>query len=107
MDLADVHYLIEGLAAAAALAGMLADAAGGGGQRVIEEDRFAGIFEAAFPEEFEESGNVHAQRATVLARRYGELLADAGQAAVRNDMVVVLLAEVADGGEYGIGGGLA
>ena len=59
------------------------------------------------PVELEEARNVHAQRATVFAGRERQFLADAGAAAMRNDVVFVLIAEVAHGGEHGIGRGLA
>ncbi len=107
MDLAHVDHFVEGLAAAAVVAGMLADAARGCGQRVVENHGLECVFEAAFLEELEEARNVHAQRATVFAGREGEFLADAGAAAMGDDVVFVLFAEVADGGEHGIGRGLA
>ena len=107
MHLAHVHHFVEGLAAAAVVAGMLADAARGCGQRVVENHGLEGVFEAAFLVELEEARNVHAQRATVFARREREFLADAGAAAMSDDVVFVLFAEVADGGEHGVGRGLA
>ena len=76
------------------------------GKRVVEDDGFECVFEAAFLEELKEARNVHAQRATVFAGREGKFLADAGAAAMGDDVVFVLLAEVANGGEHGIGRGL-
>ena len=107
MHLAHVHDFIERLAAASVVARMLADAAGGCGQRVVEHDGFERVFEAAFLEEFKEARNVHAQRATVFAGRQRKLLADSGAAAMGEDVVLVLFAEVADSGEHRIGRGLA
>ena len=98
---------VERLAAAAIVAGMLADAARGCGQRIVEDHGLESVFQPALLIKLEEARNVHAQRATVLAGREGQLLADAGAAAMRDDVVFVLLAEVAHGGEHGIGRRLA
>src|ERR1035438_1152174 len=106
MHLAHVHDPIEGLAAAPVVAGVLADPAGGGGQRIVHDDGLEGIFKPAFLVKLKEARDVHAQRATVFARRESEFLADTGAAAMSHDVVFILLAEVADGGEYRIGGGL-
>src|ERR1035438_10913073 len=100
MHLAHVHDLIEGLAAAPVVAGVLADPAGGGGQRIVHDDGLEGIFKPALLVKLKEARDVHAQRATVFARRESEFLADAGAAAMGYDVVLVFLAEVADGGEY-------
>ena len=107
VHLAHVHHFVEGLAAAAIVAGMLADPARGGGQGIVENHRLEGVFKAAFLVELEEARNVHAQRATVFAGRQRQLLADTGAAAVGHDVIFILLAEVADGGQHGIGRGLA
>src|ERR1035438_4756622 len=106
MHLPHVHDLIEGLAAAPVVAGVLADPAGGGGQRIVHDDGLEGIFKPAFLVKLEEARNVHAQRATVFARRESEFLADTGAAAMAHDVVFILLTEVANGGEHRIGGGL-
>ena len=107
MHFAHVHDFIEGLAAAAIIAGMLADAARRGGQGIVEDHRLEGVVETARAVEREEARNVHAQRTTVLAGRQRQLLADAGAAAMRDNVVFVLVAEVANGGEHGVGRGLA
>jgi hypothetical protein len=104
---AHVYYFVEGLAATAVVARMLADSTGGCGQWIVENDGFKCVFEAAFLEKFEEARDVHAQRATVFAGREGEFLTDAGAATVSDDVIFVFFAEVTDGGEDWIRRGLA
>ena len=83
VDFTHIDHFIEGLTAAAIVAGMLADSSGGGRQGIIKNNGLERIFKAAFLVELKETGNVHAQRATVFARREGEFLADTRAAAVR------------------------
>ena len=107
MHLAHVDDFVEGLAAAAIVAGCWQTRpveAGKGLSRMTDSKASSRRPSAV---EREEAGNVHAQRATVLAGREREFLADAGAAAVGDNMVFVFVAEVADGGEHGIGRGLA
>ena len=100
---AHVHRFVHGVAAATIIAGVLADAARGGRQGVIEDDGFKGFVQPPFLVKLEEAGNVHVQRATVLARGKRQVLADAGAAPVRAQMVFKLMAEMPHGGEHRIG----
>ena len=86
---------------------MLADAAGGAGQRVVHDHGFEGLLQAALLIELEEARDVHVQRATVLARRERQVVAHAGAAAIGADVVFELVAEVPHGGEHRVGRGLA
>ena len=100
MHFAHIDHLVEGLAAAAVVAGVLANAAGGSGQRIVHHHRLECLFEPALLIQLEEAGDIHAQRTTVLAGRQREFLADSGAAAVGDDVVFVLLAEVTHGGQH-------
>ena len=59
MHLAHVHYLIEGLAAAAVVAGMLADPSRGCGQRIVQDHGFEGVLQPALLVKLQETRNVH------------------------------------------------
>ena len=107
MHLAHVDRLVDRLPAAAALAGMLADTAGGGRQRVVHDDRFERVLQPPFLVQLQEARDVHVQRTTVLARRERQTLANAGAAALRADVVLEFVAEVAQRGQHGVGRGLA
>ena len=99
VNLTHVDRLVDRLAAAPVVARMLADAAGGSRQRIVHDDRFEGVGQAAFLVELQEARDVHVQRTAVLARRQGQILAHAGVAALRPDMVLELVAEMAQRGQ--------
>jgi len=61
VDLAHIHHLVEGLATAAIVAGMLADAASRSGQGIVEDDGDECVFWPALLIKFEETRNVHPQ----------------------------------------------
>jgi hypothetical protein len=86
---------------------MLANAASGRGQRVVENDGFERIFDAFFPAEFEESRNIHSQGTAVFARGERQLLADTCTTSVLEDVIFVFFAEVSNRGEDWIRRGLA
>src|SRR5205814_2880340 len=94
-------------AAAAAVAGMLADSSSGGRKRVVENHREECLLELPFFIELKKARNVHVQRATVLAGRQGEFLADARDTAVGEDVVLEFVAEMSQGSEDRIGRSLA
>jgi hypothetical protein len=107
MHFAHIDHFIEGLTAAAIVARVLADSSSGSRQGIIKNNRLERILKTAFLVELKETGNVHAQRATVFAWREGEFLADTRATAVRDNVVFILFAEMANGGEHRIGRGLA
>ena len=98
---------VDGLPAAALVARMLAHAPGGAGQRIVQDHGLEGVLQPALLVELQEARNVHVQRTTVLAGRQRQFLADARLAALRDDVVFELLAEVPHGGEHRVGRGLA
>ena len=59
-------------------AGMLADAPGRAGQRIVQNHRLERILHPAFLIELEEARDVHVQRTAVLAGGESQLRADAG-----------------------------
>jgi len=89
-----VDRLVHRGAPAAVLAGVLADTPGGGGERVVEDDREEGVLEIALLVELEEPRDVHVDRARVLAGADGEVLADPRPAALDADVVLELVPEV-------------
>ena len=107
MDLAHVHRLVDGLAPAAVVAGVLADATGRGRQRVVQHDAQEGVLEPVLLVQLQEARDVHVQRARVLARAEREVLAHAGAAALGQDVVLELVAEVAQAREHRVGRALA
>ena len=94
------------LTAAAIIAGMLADAARGCGQGVIEDDGFKGFFQPAFLVELQEARNVHVQRATILAGGQRQFLANARAATMGAQMIFKFMTEVPHSGEHRVGGRL-
>ena len=107
VHVAHVDGLVHRGAAAAVVAGVLADAAGGGRQRVVEDHREEGVLEPALLVELQEARDVHVQRAGVLAGRERQVLAHAGAAALGPDVVLELVAEVPQGGEHRVRRALA
>ena len=107
MHLAHIHHFVERLATASVITRMLTDPSSRSGQGIVENHRLECIFQPALLIKLKKARNVHPQRATVLARRKREFLADACAATMGNDVVFVFLAEVAHGGEHGIGCRLA
>ena len=107
MHLAHVDRLVHRLPAAAAFAGMLADAAGGSRQRIVHDDRFERVRQTPFLVQLQEARNVHVQRTTVLARRQCQTLTNAGVAALLSNVVLEFVAKVAQRGKHGVRGGLA
>ena len=95
VHVAHVHGLVDGGAAAAVVAGVLAHPARGGRQRVVQDHRQERVLDALFLVQLEEPRDVHMQRAGVLARRERQVLAHAGAAALRQDVVFELVPEVA------------
>jgi hypothetical protein len=69
VHLAHIDRFVQGRSLTLALAGMLADAASGGRQRIIQNHGFECFFEAVFLVKLKEPRNIHVQRTTVLARR--------------------------------------
>ena len=107
MHLAHVDRVVHRLAAAALVARMLADPAGRTGQRVVHDDGLERFLQPAFLVELQEARDVHVQRAAVLAGRQRQFGADAGHAAMGDDVVFELLAEVPHGGQHRVGRRLA
>lgn len=107
VHVAHVDGLVEPGAAAAVVAGVLADAASGGRQRVVEHHGEEGLLQPVFLEQLEAARDVHVQRAGVLAGADGELLADARAAAARADVVFELVPEVPHGRQHRVRGRLA
>ena len=68
---------VDAGAAAAVVARMLADAAGGGRQRIVHDHGLERVLQPVFLVQLQEARDVHVQRAGVLARRKRQVLADA------------------------------
>ncbi len=68
MHFAHVDRAIDGAAAAAVVAGVLAHTPGGRGQGIVEHYRLERVVQPAFLKELQEARNVHVQRTAVLAR---------------------------------------
>ena len=94
---------VGGLPAAAVVARVLADAAGGSRQGIIENHRFESVRHAALLHQIEEPRDVHMQRAAIFARRESQAVAHSGAAALGDHVVVKFVAEMAHAGEHRIG----
>src|ERR1035441_2931968 len=88
------------MAAAAVVAGMLADPPGGCRQWVVKNHGFKGFVQLPFLVELQEAGNVHVQWTTVLARGKRQILADPSAASMRAQMVLKFMMEMAHGGKH-------
>jgi hypothetical protein len=88
------YGLVKCLAPVAAVARMLAHAAGRRGQGIIHNHRQKRLLQTALFVKLQVSRNVHVQRATVLAGRQRQFLAHSRWAAMRQNMVLKFIAEV-------------
>ena len=79
---------------------MLTDPTGGGRQRVIHDHRFKRVVQPVLLVQLKEARNVHVNWAAVLAWRQGEIAADAGATAFGADVVLELVAEMTQRGQY-------
>ncbi len=99
MDFAHVDGLVERGATATLLARMLADAARGGRQRIVEHHQLEGVIEPVFLEQLEVAGDVHVEGTGILARREHQRLADARPASPLADVFFVFVAEISQRGQ--------
>ena len=93
-----VYRLIHRLPPATAVAGMLADSAGRGRKRVVQDHRQERIFQPVFLKKLQKAWDVHVQRAAVLARGERQFFADSRRAAVLHNVVLELAAKVSQRG---------
>ena len=86
---------------------MLAHPARGRRQRIVHDDGEKRVLQPVLFVQLQEPRNVHVQRATVFAGRKRQFFAHAGLAAPRHDVVLELVTEMPQRGQYRIGRGLA
>ena len=107
VDFAHVDGFVQRGATATLFAGILADAARGGRQGIIEQHQLEGVVEPVFLEQLEVAGDVHVQRAGVLAGREHQRLANARPASPLADVFFVFVAEISERGQRRVRRGLA
>ena len=106
LDGADGQRFVHLGAAAVPLAGMRADAAAHRGEGVLLPDEAVGVHQPPRGHEVHVAGHVHRGGAGVAAGRDVEVGAHARVAVAVVDVGFVLVAEVPEGGEDGVGRGL-
>lgn len=107
LDGADIDGTISLATAALQHARMVADSAANSRQRVAFAMQHEGIEEAPFGSELYVPRRVNVTRTCIFARCGEERRTDAGTAAFINDVLLVFFAEIAQGGQDGVGRGLA
>ena len=107
LELADVHGLVHAAAAAAALAGVSTDTAADAGEGIVSQHDAGSAHVVAGGDEAHVAGDVDAGGAGVLAGAGDQLVADACGAALLDDVLFVLITEVLQSGQNGVGSGLA
>ncbi len=107
LDRPDGDRIVEGLTATLFFTGVEAHPRADRGKGVALTVQLQGLCVALLSHEADEAGYVHACRAGRLAGSSHQRGADTGFTVLVADMLLVLAAKVADGGEYGIRRGLA
>jgi hypothetical protein len=98
-----VDRFVDGLTTAAAIARMLAHPPRRDGSGLSMITDFKCVLQSILFVELQEARDVHVQRTTVFARGQRQLLADAGLAAPRDNVVLELRAEVPQVVSTGLG----
>ena len=103
LQFADVHGLVHGTAAAAALTGMGTDTAADAGEGIVAEHHPGGAHVIASGDEAHVAGDVDASGAGVLAGAGNQLAANTSGTSLLHDVLLILRAEVLDGRQNRVG----
>ena len=90
LEAADIDRVVDHVAAAARLAGMLADVSAGRGEGIVLADESHGVCIAAVFDQHKVARNIHARG---TQRHAGNALAHAAETAVAQDMLFIVVAE--------------
>ena len=97
LEPSDIHRVVDHVAAAARLTGMLADVRAGGGEGVILPDEPHSVRVAAILHQHGVARNVHARRAQ---RHAGDRILHPAEAAVAQNVFFIVVAEALDAVEH-------
>ena len=103
LQFADVHGLVHGTAAAAALAGMGTDTAADAREGIVAEHHPGGAHVIASGDEAHVAGDVDASGAGVLAGAGNQLAANTSGTSLLHDVLLILRPEVLDGRQNRVG----
>ena len=93
LESANVHRVVDHVAAAARLARMLADIGAGRGERIVLADELHGVGVAAILDQYQIAGNIHVRRAQGHA---GYRVLHTTEAAMAQNVLFIVVAEALD-----------